>query len=176
MQVVSSICRNPVLPVSAAVSFKPARARRHAGFVEIAFSIRNTGKFEAVRPFICFPVAVMDFAPFPDWVRSFFDSDSGRRMIRFMPKSGHSLEPGAIAQPCTVRLPFSRSGGGLLTIARTVERPLSGLPDLRLFAITGAGNFAPERSSIPVPAFEIRAAIRRGWHAIDPHAELASAG
>jgi len=175
MKVVSSICRNPVLPVSAAVSFKPARARRHAGFVEIAFSIRNTGKFEAVRPFLCFPAAVMDFAPVPGWTRSFFFSDSGRRMIRFMPKSDHTLAPGAAAQPCTVRLPFSRSDGGLLTIARMVERPLSNLPDLHLFAVTGAGNFAPERSSIPVPAFDIRAAIRRGWQAIDPRPELASA-
>lgn len=176
MKVVSSICRNPVLRVSAGVAFKASRTRQHAGAVEIAFSIHNTLGIEAVRPFICFPVAGLQFAACPGWAAGYFISDSGRRMIRFRPKSGMPLAPGEAALPCTVRLPFSRSGGGALTLARGVEKPLSGLPDLRVFVITGAGNFAPERSSIVVPAIDIRIAIRRGLPEIDLHTEMERAG
>jgi len=176
MKVISSICSNPVLRVSASIAFKTCEARQHAGIVEVAFSIRNTSNFDAVRPFICFPVAVMNFTPYPGWTTSYFDSDSGRRMIRFTLKSAAALAAGDIAKPCVVRLPFSRSGGGALTIARGVERPLSGLPDLRVFLITGAGNFAPERSSIMVPECDIRAAIRRGWWQSDLHGGLTNTG
>lgn len=175
MKVISSIRSNPVLRISAGIAFKACEARQHVGVVEVAFSIQNTSNFDAVRPFICFPVTVMKFTPCPGWTTSYFDSDTGRRMIRFTSKSDRALAAGAIAKSCVMRLPFSRSGGGQLTIARTVERPLSSLPDLRFFAITGAGNFAPERASIAIPASEIRAAIRRGWPQIEANAGLVNA-
>ncbi len=176
MKVISSICQNPILRVSVGCSFAISKARRHLGFVEIGFSVHNTSGIAAMRPFICFPLAGLQLAPCAGWTTGHFLSESGRRMIRFAPKSGGPLAAGETAMPCTVRLPFARSGGGSLTIARGLEKRLSDLPDLRVFVITGAGNFASERSSIVVPVNDIRAAIRRGLPEIDQDADTARAG
>ncbi|MGQ0486551.1 MAG: hypothetical protein ACT4SY_14515 [Hyphomicrobiales bacterium] len=176
MKVVSSICRNPILLVSARVEFKATTARQHAGFIHIQFSVRNTSTIEATQPFICFPATGLQFARCPGWSTGYFLSDSGRRMIRFVPRSGHPLAAGESVTACMVRLPFARSGGGTVTIARGVERRLAELPHLRLFVIAGAGNFAPERSSVVVPVNEMLAAIRRGLPKIELQTAMSFAG
>lgn len=176
MKVISSICQDPILRVSARSSFAVSNARHHLGFVEIGFSLHNTSGIEAMRPFICFPVAGLQFTACAGWAAGRFLSETGRRMIRFAPKSARPLAAGETAMPCAVRLPFARSRGGSLTVARGVEKRLSELPDLRVFVITGAGNFAPERSSIVVPVNDIGAAIRRGLPDIELQTNLARAG
>ena len=162
MKVISSICLKPILPVAARTSFALTNARKHVGCVEIEFSMQNTSGIEAMRPFICFPEAVLPFTPCAGWTADAFLSASGRRMIRLVPLLDKPLAAGETARPCGVSLPFARNLGGSLTLSKGVVKRLSELPDLRLFVITGAGNFASERSSITVQADEIRAAIQLG--------------
>lgn len=176
MQVISSICQDPILRVSTRSSFAVSNTRHRLGFVEIGFLLHNKSGIEAMRPFICFPVAGLQFAACPGWAAGGFLSETGRRMIRFAPKSGRPLAAGETAMPCAVRLAFAKSGGGSLTITRGVQKRLAELPDLRVFVITGAGNFAPERSSIVVPVQEIGAAIRRGLPDIDLQTSMTRTG
>ena len=143
--------------------FMASRARQFAGYVEIGYSLHNTSDINAVLPFVCFPEGVLQVVPSIGWTTSKFLSESGRRMTRFVPEFAKTLAPGKTARPCRVQLPYTVNHGGSVAITKWIMKSLSELQDLRVFIITGAGNFAAERSSIAVPVDDIRAAVRLGF-------------
>ncbi len=173
MKSISSICKNPILPVTAQCMFVPLKARQFAGQVEIVYSLHNTSDIEAVLPFVCFPEGVLQVVPSMGWTASNFLSESGRKMTRFVPEFARTLAAGKTARPCSVQLPYALSRGGSVAITKWTIKPLSELQDLRVFIITGAGNFATERSSIVVPVDDIRAAVRLGFSPISTHSAVA---
>ena len=84
---------------------------------------------------------------------------SVNRMIRFNHPQPIALKAGDEANCCVIRLPYSQLGGNAISYGWGGRRQINALPDLRLFCITGAGNFPAERFSVIIPPSSITGAI-----------------
>ena len=141
------------------ISYEENKLFSGRGTMLVEISLRNKGEIEAHQPFLCLPQLGLKLIAAPGWDEQVVTSV--RKMCRFGRPVTSSLAPAAATHCCTMQLPFSSAGGGVLEYEAGNTHDLDNLPDLRLNCIAGAGNYPSERMPFFVPASEIRARVHQ---------------
>lgn len=147
----------PVIGIMHDTIFDSEGVRGSRGHVRISIKLKNMTSVPAENPFFCLPVRGLDVLPHDGWLWHEFQSVN--RMIRFTHRQPTRLMGGDEVNCCVLRLPYRQPGGNVVSYGWGDQRQISTLPDLRLFCITGAGNFPAERFSVVIPASSITGAI-----------------
>ena len=151
------LTRSPMLGIIQDTIFDSECLNGSRGHVRISIKLKNTTSVPAENPFFCMPARGLDVMPHEGWLSNEFQSVN--RMIRFTQRQPTRLTGGDEVNCCVLRLPYRQLGGNVVSYGWGGRRQISALPDLRLFCVTGAGNFPAERFSVVIPASSITGAI-----------------
>ena len=120
--------------------------------------LRNNGKIPANFPFLCLTVLGLNTVPAFGWAQE--EITIIRKMQRFTPFASVTLDAGALAQCCTIKLRYKSAFGGSLEFEPGSERLLTDFPNFNLTCVVGAGNFPSRRTLLQVPATAFRTLLK----------------
>ena len=149
--------RVPMLGIIQDTIFDSECVNGSRGHVQVSIKLKNTTSVPAENPFFCMPVRGLNALPHEGWLWHEFQSVN--RMIRFNHQQPMTLTAGDEVNCCVLRLPYNQLGGNVVSYGWGGRRQINALPDLRLFCVTGAGNFPAERFSVVIPASSVTGAI-----------------
>jgi len=145
----------------------PSSAGR--GFCLVDVLLRNSGRIPANFPFLCLTVLGLNTVPAFGWAQE--EVTIIRKMQRFTPFASVTLDAGALAQCCTIKLRYKSAFGGSLEFEPGSEHLLTDFPNLNLTCVVGAGNFPSRRTLLQVPATAFRTLLKNKLDASQPPAE-----
>ena len=137
------------------------------GRIRYEISIVNHSSIPAQLPFFCVMDLGFNLEAHQGWQMDKIVSD-GRKLLRCSFRGSATLMPAKRLVACSLVLRVSPANGVQVSYGAGAPVALDNFKDLRLFAISGAANFPPERGQLHVPAEEVRSGIRKGLagHAI----------
>ena len=138
--------------------FERVAAGPGRGFCLVDVLLSNTGLIPANFPFFCLTVLGLNAAPAPGWAQQ--EITIVRKMQRYTPVTSSTLDPGALAQCCTIKLRYKSAFGGSLEFEPRSEHLLTDFPNLNLTCVVGAGNFPSRRTLLQVPATAFRMLLK----------------
>ncbi len=128
------------------------------GFCLVDVQLRNNGRIPANFPFLCLTVLGLNTVPAFGWAQE--EITIIRKMQRFTPFASVTLDAGAMAQCCTIKLRYKSAFGGSLEFEPGSEHLLTNFPNLNLTCVVGAGNFPSRRTLLQVPATAFRTLLK----------------
>jgi hypothetical protein len=138
--------------------FERAPSSPGRGFCLVDVQLRNNGRVPANFPFLCLTVLGLNTLPAFGWAQE--EITIVRKMQRFTPFASVTLDAGASAQCCTVKLRYKSAFGGSLEFEPGSEHLLTNFPNLNLTCVVGAGNFPSRRTILQVPATAFRTLLK----------------
>jgi hypothetical protein len=128
------------------------------GFCLVDVLLKNNGRIPANFPFLCLTVLGLNTVPAFGWAQE--EITIIRKMQRFAPFASVTLDAGALAQCCIIKLRYKSAFGGSLEFEPGSEHLLTDFPNLNLTCVVGAGNFPSRRTLLQVPATAFRRLLK----------------
>ena len=119
------------------------------GFCLVDVLLRNNGRVPANFPFLCLTVLGLNTVPASGWAQE--EITIIRKMQRFTPFASVTLDAGALAQCCTIKLRYKSAFGGSLEFEPGSEHLLTDFPNLNL-DVRGGRRQLPVAADNPASA------------------------
>ena len=149
--------------------FERAPSSPGRGFCLVDVQLKNNGRVPANFPFLCLTVLGLNTVPAFGWAQE--EITIIRKMQRFTPFASVTLDAGASAQCCTIKLRYKSAFGGSLEFEPGSEHLLTNFPNLNLTCVVGAGNFPSRRTILQVPSTAFRTLLKNTAEAAEALAE-----
>ena len=167
----------PLLKISADITVQSELTipcGQDSGTLSVAFTVENFSHVPAQLPFLCLTDLGLNIRPVRNGRMEKLSSD-GRRLVRFGLEAPAVLSTGGKTVLCMLTLSWRGRDPASVSFDRGAGHEVEALRDLRLFCITGAANFPPERSTLTISANRVRSAIAAQSGTIAPFRRLKEA-